>query len=297
MTVIALTGSSGMTGIHMKALLELNKVKIIEVDRNMWDLATWKTHDEIDAVFPHAEAIFHFGAFVPRASANNIDANNTVIRDVFDINVRSCVAIAEWALHKNVPVVYLYGATVYRDPHALNIVEEAEKTTNSFGGWYGFSKYMAEQVFDHFVHRGLKVIILRPSSIYGVGMPNDRLVARFIQMASEGQKITVTEPVTNSVNFIHASDISNAALQALNKESWGTFNIAANRNVSILEVASECVSQIGRGTVEIVKSTANLDPFTRFDLNYDKAKRSFDYKPSIDIIDGITAMIDGKTII
>lgn len=281
----------------MKNLLEINNVDLIEIGREMWDLAAWKTRDELDTIFLHADAVFHFGAFVPRAPEKSIETDEEVLKNVFDVNVRSCVAIAEWALYRNLPVIYLSGATVYRDPHALNIVEEADKAVDSFGGWYGFSKYLAEQIFAHFVSKGLKAIILRPSSIYGTGMPNDRLVARFIQMALRGENIVITEPIANSVNFIHASDVANAAFQAFNKESWGTFNIAANRNETIFEVATQCVAQIGQGAVEIIENTENLAPFTRFDLNYDKARQSFDYKASVDIVNGIAAMIDEKTII
>lgn len=289
---VALTGSSGMTGKYMNMLLEKKHFNVINVDRTVWDLTQWKSFGELDQIFLTTEAIFHFGAVVPQANNNFHEAKHSLINDIFDANIRACACLAEWALSRDVPVVFLSGATVYKDPHALNITEDADKTTNSFGGFYGFSKYMAEQMFDHFISNGLKSILLRPSSIYGTGMVKERLVAKFVGLAVEGKIIEIIEPVNNSVNFIHASDVALAALLAFEKQAWGTFNIAANKNISLNELANKCIELAGRGSVEVINNKVKTKPFVRFDLNCNKARNQFGFESKVDIENGIKAMLE-----
>ena len=297
MAKVALTGSTGMVGRHMTALLEKNKFNIVNVDREIWDLSEWKSFEELDAIFSGIDAVFHFGAYTPSASTANHKPDQRSTSTIFDVNIRSCACLAEWASSRNIPVIFLSGATVYRDPHAFNILECAEKTTKTFGGFYGFSKYMAEQILDHYIATGLRAVILRPSSIYGTGMPKDRLIAAFVRLAEQGDVISIVEPVDNKINLIHASDVAHAALQAYEKRAWGTYNIAASRNVTINELANQCVELAGKGMVKVIQADSITAKFVRFDLNYDHAKNRFGYKPGVDIGEGIKGMLENKIII
>lgn len=297
MSKVALTGSTGMVGRYMSKLLENKHYRVIEINRSIWDLSEWKSFSELDDIFMNIEAIFHFAAYTPLVSTNENNFNHSSIAQLFDVNIRSCTCLAEWASIRNIPVMFLSGATVYRNPHALNILESNEKTTDSFGGFYGFSKYMAEQFFDHFMAKGLQAVLLRPSSIYGTGMPVDRLVATFVNTAKQGDVIKIIEPISNKVNFVHASDVANAALLAFEAGAWGTYNIAGSSNITINKLANYCVELVGSGSVEVIKNDNKRNAFTRFDLNYERARNQFGYRPKVDIKDGVKSMIEGDIIV
>lgn len=290
---IALTGSSGMTGLHMKALLEKRKIKCLQVNRQRWDLTQYKTHDQLDDIFfaddANIDAVCHFGAFVP-PPGKHIVSKASHTGDLFDANVRSCLALAEWATLRNIPVVFLSGTTVYKDPHQLSIQEDDAKVVCGFGGFYGYSKWLAENVFEHYREQGLQLVILRPSSVYGTFMPTDRLVASFLQSATMGEIITVMEPVENRINLIHAADIALASLNALQRKAWGTYNIGGPTSVTFSEVAKECINISGKGQIKVRETQNNVTPFSRFDLCCDKAMAAFNYKPHVNIIQGISAM-------
>lgn len=286
---VGFTGSSGMVGRHLNARLEADSIDYVALNREQWDLSEWKPESELDDMLGGVDAIIHLGAAVPSA------CKTKTIQDLFDSNVRCCVEIAQWALSRKVPVAYLSSATVYKSPHSLDICESDETTTDNFGGFYGFTKYLAEQVFRHFNHSGLQSVILRPTSIYGLGMSFDQLVARFLNKAENNEVLTVQPPSTNSVNFIHASDVADAILRSLKQEAWGTYNIAGEQ-CSIEQLAKHCIRIVGDGQLElIVDGNDTLQaPFTRFDLNYEKAQRDFNYAPNISLETGLRLMRQGK---
>ena len=176
MNKFAVTGSNGMTGSHMMSLLKSKGIPVKAVARKDWDLTEWKSFDELDHIFGSVSAIFHFGAQLPY---NNFNNDNWQTQQIFDANIRSCLNLAEWAKLRNIPIVFLSSAAVYEDPHASKITETNPKVVNGFGGFYGYSKLAAENILNHLSAEGLKCIVLRPSSLYGYGLPSEKIIQHY----------------------------------------------------------------------------------------------------------------------
>ncbi len=286
MRKIAVTGSSGMIGRHMIALLRSEGIADLCLTRDEWDLADWKEFDELDALFDGVGAVFHFGAALPK---NVSTSSNRFTQEIFDVNVRSCLNLAEWGSSRNVPLVFLSGATVYENPHGPKIDETSLKVENGFGGFYGYSKLLAEGVIQYYVKEKLNSIILRPSSVYGYGMADNKLVQNYLNQAFSNETLKIDQP-HNKINLIHALDVAKAALQAYQSGSWGVYNIAAERTSSILEVAETAI-KINKGGVLELSDDARLgDGFVRFDLDFSKASDTFSFFPSISLQEGMSLM-------
>ncbi|AXH14478.1 hypothetical protein CP985_14560 [Malaciobacter mytili LMG 24559] len=284
MSKIAILGSTGMIGSHFKALCLSNNIEFLDIDRKIWDLSVWKEDEELDELFNNVDCIFHFAAVLPK----NLDRE---LEKIFEVNVKSCLNISKWALKNNVKIVFLSGSTVYADTNALNIKEDASKVVYGLGGFYGYSKLLAENIFNHYIHQGLKVTILRPSSVYGLGLGKDKIINQFINKIENDIPIKINQP-ENKINFIHSMDVSIAALQVYLNNLQGTFNIAAKETTSIYELAKVCTDVMGKGKIEIIKE--DYIPFERFNLNCDKAKNEFNFKSRINIKDGIASMYNNK---
>ena len=155
MTKIAVTGAGGMVGRHMLSVLSENSIDCLTLTRKDWDITQWKTLDELDSLFKDSDAVFHFAAQLPNKHVTTLD--------LFDANVRSCLNIAQWAVARSVSVIFLSSATVYKDAHKHNIKELDEKVVNGFGGFYGYTKYLAENILEHYRFEGFKS--WHPSSI------------------------------------------------------------------------------------------------------------------------------------
>jgi UDP-glucose 4-epimerase len=293
---IAVTGASGMLGRHILQVLAKAEQPVTAIYRTqpkypphiaalrIWDLGKWKSHDELDQLFDNVKAIIHAGAEVPRLGQEISEKN------LFDANVRSCLCLGQWAAERNVPLIYISGATVYADTEAKKITEDAPKTNRGLGGLYGFSKLLAEQVLDHLTETGLQSCILRPSSIYGDGLPPEKLVAKFLLSASAGETIQISPPYNERIDLVHAADVARAAYKAIELNAVGIYNVSSGDLVSIRELAETCVSVVKNGSIEIQPDKNVKEPTTRFDLDCSLAKRKLDFTPEFDLKTGLQNM-------
>jgi len=290
---IAITGASGMLGRHLINMISKKNYCAQLSSRTMpekipdncywrfWDLKEWKTFDELDVLFPDVQCLIHAGAFVDYTDK---------FQTLFDVNIRSCLNLAEWALERKLTVVHISSATVYENPFKSCIIETDPLTEiESLGRFYGYSKLLAEKVLLYFMNKGLKVCILRPSSIYGYGNDNSSLILKFLLLAAQDKVIRLYPPVTDRVNLIHANDVCSASLMALEKGALGIYNIAA-QNVSVLDIAKTCIEVTGKGKIEIMSAINQRDSQVKFDLSYTKAKQNFEYIPLLSFNEGISIL-------
>lgn len=289
---LAITGSTGMVGSHLRRLLDRKNVphmgvsRLVGVDSSpnlkRWDLAEWKEPDQLDSIFPEASAVIHLAAILPQKKEDR--------RTMFDVNVRSCLCLGQWAMEKDIPLVYISSAAVYKNPDKSGTNEDDPTTANGLGGFYCCTKLMGEKILNHLAENGLKLCILRPSSIYGFGLPEDKAIPRFLAAASKDETIDLSPPTGDRVNLIHASDVARAIVAALKSQATGTFNIAGPENPSFLDIAQACVDVAGKGRVN-APETDKEPGRTRFDLDCSRAKKAFAFSAETDLHSGLEAML------
>lgn len=291
-----ITGSNGMSGLHLKALLEKQNIAYKEVGRELWDLRNWPTSQDFDFLFGDCSAVFHFGASIPSGASNINSVEFQEAELLFNANVRSVFALGNWALLRGKALVFLSGSTVYKDCDKPKIDENSSKVTNGLGGFYGYSKLLAEQCLYHLIDRGLRCVILRPSSIYGTGMPLNRLLSSFVSAAISNDTLSIHHPLQNRINLVHSADVVSAAWNALRAEAWGIYNIAGPKLLRYLDIAQCVIAAAGSGQISISKGHLQSNPFSRFDLSTKLAFESFGFRPQIDLYTGIQALINNQLI-
>ena len=292
---VGLTGATGMLGRHVRAALEAAGAQVVATSRKStpandvfsWDLNDWRSLAELDALFKDVQAVIHVGAMVPRKSEKIDEAL------MFNANVRSCINLGQWAVSRDTPVVHVSGAVVYEDPDNQGQNENAVLGWSRLGGFYGFSKLLAEDVLKRLCLQGLKLAVVRPSSIYGFGLPDEKMLSSFLATAKEGETITLAPPIHDRIDFIHAADVSLAILSILKAEIWDTFNVASGCSISIKELAEACVSVTGYGSIVTEEKKFQVrEPITRFALDTGRAKNRLDWQPLLDINQGLSMMLE-----
>lgn len=218
----------------------------------------------------------------------------------FDANVRGTLCLVRWAQARKLPVVHLSGAIVYAEaegPRALT--EDAATTARPSGGFYGLSKVLAEQIVSNAAGEGLRVAILRPSSIYGTGLAPDKMISSFLTKASRGIAITLAPPVDDRINLIHAHDVAAAILAALAHEAWSTFNVGSPTSASLHDIAEACIEVVGRGRIDIAPGDAGRAAVNRFPLDCSAAEKAFGFASRISLLEGLKrthTQFDGVTV-
>jgi len=295
---IGLTGSTGMLGRHLQAALEKSGAMVVPVSRTAahshvsacWNLAEWLVAEDLDGLFEGVQAVIHAGAMVQ--PSGNVD-----VARMYDANVRACLNLGKWAISRNIPVIFISGAIVYADTLGTEQKEDAPLGWSGLGGFYGFSKLLAEDVLLRLHQQGLKLAVVRPTSIYGFGITADKMVKRFLAIAEKGGVIELTNPVHDRVDLVHAADISRAVVAILQKSCWDIFNISSGNPISIKELAEECVKCTSRGTVSISgEMTVGYKPAVRYSLNTEKAKSCLDWLPEIDIQRGMNMILQERVL-
>jgi UDP-glucose 4-epimerase len=295
---IGLTGSTGMLGRHLQAALEKEGAMVVPVsrtatinqDNTCWDLTEWIAPGDLDGMFAGVQAVIHAGAIVQ--PSGDVD-----VARMYDANVRACLNLGEWAKNRNIPVIYISGAIVYADTLATEQKEEALLGWKGLGGFYGFSKLLAEDVLFRLHQQNLKLAVVRPTSIYGFGITADKMVRRFLAIAETGGVIELTQPVHDRVDLVHAADISRAVMEILKKDCWDIFNISSGNPISIKELAEECVKCTGLGSVSISgEIKVGYKPAIRYSLNSERAQSFLDWLPEIDIQMGLDMVLQERVL-
>lgn len=294
---VLVTGASGMIGRQITAKLRADGIGCIATSRRRpaalpegtewvgFDLAERPRAGALDALFGAVDAIMHCGAFVPRTG---LAADH---RTMIDVNVGACHSIGAWALELGAAVVFVSGAAVYADPADVAMTEDAPTGYNDAAGLYGATKLMGEMVFADLVPAGLKTAILRPPSVYGPGLASGKMIRNFLETAAGGGTIALSPPTEERIGLVYAGDVARAALLALEKDAWGTFNIAGGAP-SVREIAEAAVRVAGQGRVGLPDGTGEAEAPGRFVCDGARAKARLGYAPAFGLDDGLRATLD-----
>lgn len=292
---IGLTGSTGMLGSHIRSFLEEKNIEVISLSRHQkinvnfhWDQRDWLSMDDFDEIFSGVRAIIHAGAKVsPLASESYED------QEIFDANIRSCFNLGEWAIYRKIPLIFISGAIVYEDIYKKHQIESDSLGWNGYGGFYGFSKLLAEDIFFRLRARGLKVAVVRPTSIYGYGMPSGSIIIKFLSSAIHNQTINIYQPIDEQIDFIHANDVASAAFEILIKEKWNTYNLASGTPISIQELANSCITVAKKGNIKILgEEEDKTKAKSLYYLDTSFANTDLGWSPKVQINDGLKLILD-----
>ncbi|MDJ0992896.1 MAG: NAD(P)-dependent oxidoreductase [Dinoroseobacter sp.] len=282
---IALTGSTGLFGRHCQALLEAEGIEYVPLTRQEWDLRDWVEPERLSSLLQGADVIVHAAACLP---------GEADLRRLFDVNLRAVINLAEWAQDNGVYLVFISSGSVYADPHAQRIDENAVVGPGPIGGIYAASKRLAEAALEEFAATGLKHVVLRPSSVYGAGMAADQLLARLLAQAKAGRPVRITGG-QNRIDFLHVHDLCRAALAAVRSGAMGVFNIASGTPASLEEVA-RIIAQLCGVRTDIAPVEHDPAPFLRFSLDSSAARAAFGYTPLVDLPSGLAMSKSGALI-
>lgn len=106
---------------------------------------------------------------------------------------------------------------------------------------YGWSKFMAEQVFARYV--GDRMVTLRPPIIYGSG---DKGLLPCFQAAQKGLTVTPGLCRPFPVSAIHAQDMAQAVMLCLKPEAHGVYHINDGREYDMRTLNQAMAKALGR---------------------------------------------------
>lgn len=163
-------------------------------------------------------------------------------KDLFCIsqNLYGTQKILEASIETNIKrIIYAGSSTYYGSSKVPHKVGAPPDFLNS----YGFSKYLGEEAIKHLSKGKIEFNILRLFNVFGPGQPFSGpyalVLGIFLKQHSLGKPLTIHGDGSQTRDFIHVEDVSNAFLKASISDSHSkVFNVGSGKRISILEIAN-----------------------------------------------------------
>jgi len=155
----------------------------------------------------------------------------------YKFNVEGFRNVAEAALEQGVKKFIYVSTAVTFGPSFDGIVdEETPRKTDCFYTDYERSKYEAEQDVRKYEEKGLPVITVNPSRVYGPGFLREaNAVTRIIRLFLKGKFPFILSDGSAIGNYAFVDDVAKGIISALYKEHAGGKFILGGENCSLRE--------------------------------------------------------------
>ena len=164
--------------------------------------------------------------------------------NIIDINIFGIQKALEFSRSnaaKN--FIYLSSGTIYETPDKLKLLDE--KAPINPKSYYGFSKYVAEQICQHYaLSTNMRITILRLFTVYGPNQKN-KVIPRLWNCIKKEQEISLNRNVGMVFNAIYIEDLTKIIyffLKDITDYRYDIYNVA---NPEILKLVDIC-QLIGR---------------------------------------------------
>ena len=185
---ILVTGGTGFTGSHLTRRLLQKKNHVVVIDNQpglffneLRDLGaeiligSVTDHKLVDKAIKGCEVVHHVAAAFRKV--------NLPKQVYWDVNVEGTRSLLQAALRNGVrKFVYCSTCGVHGDVKGGPAIEDS---TISPEDYYQYTKFEGEKMVTEFLGKGLKIVTLRPTAIYGPGDP-ERFFILF-KMVNEGR--------------------------------------------------------------------------------------------------------------
>ena len=280
---ISLTGPSGMLGQHVYQFLSEKGLNIKKVTRNDWNLKDLEANFE--NIFSNTDLIIHCACIVNGEEKNS---------DNMLYNFYSSKQLGSWLSKKDIKIIFISGSTIYKFYDKQNIIEEDELAYLPFGGMYGLSKNISEQIFNYYLYETGRLAVLRPSSIYGSGLNANALISKLVISFLNNKRIEIDDEGI-IFNLVHAKDIARAIYSLILNWKPMIFNLPGF-NYSIQDIIASFETIDPSNSKNFVIRKKNNNPSYRYSLNGNKIYNELKFKSEIKINDGLQEMINSDLI-
>jgi len=264
------TGANGFTGSHVVKALEQRDdvvVALVRKSSNLERLSDCKVQfvygeitdrDALKTAMTGVDWVFHTAAYV---ELGLVDA-----AEMERVNVEGTRAVMEVAQAVGVSkVVYCSTIGVFGDTKGQVVDETFQRTQADFSSAYDRTKYEAQQIVDQFAAKGLPVVSILPSGIFGADDPHfgpvlQQFLKKGLKLWAGGDRIT---------GIVHVDDLVAAMILAAEKAKSGEHYIISAGDLTTREMFNLLSQETGipvprEAPKPLVRLAGNLlDPIGR----------------------------------
>jgi UDP-glucose 4-epimerase len=147
-----------------------------------------------------------------------------------------------------------------------------------------------EQLTGLVARAGVPAVSLRLTAPVGPGMPEGRILSRFVRRALDGEPLEVAGHGTRRQDYVDVRDIAAAVQACIDRQATGLLNIASGRSTSNLDLARACTETLGSGSPVRLSGLPDPEDGVRWEVSIEKAAAALAYEPRHSLADSIRAV-------
>jgi len=237
---IFITGGTGFIGRKLIERLSLGDEDLHLLVRSQSSIANLERKEKIRFFYGDVtdensvlqgmkgcDEVYHLAAYARNWS---FDKNQ-----YYKVNVRGAVNVFESALKNRVKKIVFTSSCVTLGPSQDRILTEKDwRKRNHFYTEYEKSKYLAELEALKFVEKGLNLVMVNPTRVYGPGLLTEaNSVTRIAQQYVEGKFPVILNHGKEIANYAFVEDVVSGQILAMEKGRTGERYLLGGDNISL----------------------------------------------------------------
>jgi UDP-glucose 4-epimerase len=288
-----ITGAKGFIGKHLSRYLQSNGYLVSGIGHGAWtdDAAlecgvSYWINGEIDAAnlaslyeqTSKPDVIYHL------AGGSSVGISYLHPLEDYYRTVSTTARLFDWAATTcpGTVIVCVSSAAVYGAGHHNRIPEETELNPYSP---YGYHKAMMEQIgFSYARNFGIKVVVVRLFSVYGVGLEKQLLWDTCVKLKHNSSRLELHGTGHEIRDWLHISDavrILHMASSAITNEVE-IYNGGTGQGVAVRDIARQIIDAWGTNTHLLFSGLARKGDPQSLIANIDKI-HSIGFEPHADL--------------
>lgn len=234
---ILVTGATGFIGTQLVKLLTRRGETVKILCRPSSDVSMLNEQNiqicrgdvldsaSVERALPGCKRLFHLAAYARVWSKNP--------QTFLEINVRGMKNVLEAALKAEVERVVLTSTSVTLGPSEDQAVNETTKRKADFFTEYERTKFIAEQEALQYVAKGLDLVMVNPTRVFGPGLLNEsNSVTKMIYLYLTGKWRWILGNGKRVGNYAFVNDVVQGHLLAMQAGRTGEKYILGGENIS-----------------------------------------------------------------
>lgn len=300
---ILITGGAGFIGSHLTDRLLGDGHEVVVMDNlitgNYQNIIQHQSNTKFEFIHHnvsnhihiagHLDWVLHFAS--PASPVDYLELPIETLK-VNSLGTHNTLGLA---LAKGAKYFLASTSEVYGDPEVHPQPETYWGNVNPIGprGVYDEAKRFAEAITMAYHHKHkLDTRIIRIFNCYGprLRLDDGRVVSNLIGQALTGQKLTIYGEGKQTRSFQYVSDLVEGIVRLMGVDHHLPVNLGNPQEKTVMELA-ELIKKLTGSTDEIVSRPLPIDDPKRRLPDITKAQKLIDWKPSKDLVEGLTETI------
>lgn len=279
-----ITGSKGFVGEHICKSSFNNKYNLItdnHKDNQRNDITKLEYFDNFN---DKIDLIIHLAA---KTSINDSLDNPY---ETYYKNIIGTLNVLEFAKRKNITKIIFLSTYVYGKPQYLPIDENHPVNPHSP---YNKSKIISESLCEDYSKIfGIDIVILRPFYLYGYNRKKNTLISSVLDQINTNKIIKLSNKKT-SRDFLYISDFIKLLNNIVNAFPSGCniYNVGSGTSYTLTEISRRMANLLNKKIKIYYDESIRKQDINEMVADITKISKEFDWKPTIDIDEGLLLTI------